>query len=79
MLGITLASLKSIFGTWLGFFLARSLLLSASSSLWPNDHVAACSTGHRSATEKNEMGGYVTVPCSSEMTQRSSRVDWVKF
>ena len=33
-----------------------------------NDHVAACSTALRSATEKNEMGGYVTGPCSSKMT-----------
>ena len=32
-----------------------------------NDHVAACSTALRSATEKNEMGGHVTVPCSSKM------------
>ena len=31
-----------------------------------NDHVAACSTALRSATEKYEMGGYVTVPCSSK-------------
>ena len=33
-----------------------------------NDHVAACSTALRSATEKNEMGGYVNFPCSSKMT-----------
>ena len=39
-----------------------------------NDHVAACCTALRSATEKNEMGGYVTV-----MTQRSSTADWLKF
>ena len=44
-----------------------------------NDHVAACSTALRSATEKNEMGGYVTFPCSSKMTQRSSTADWLKF
>ena len=44
-----------------------------------NDHAAACSTAPRSVTEKNEMGGYVTVPCSSKMTQRSSTVDWLKF
>ena len=37
-----------------------------------NDHVAACSTALSSATEKNEMGGYVTVSCSSKITQRSS-------
>ena len=44
-----------------------------------NDHVAACSTALRSAIEKNEMGGYVTVPCSSKMTQRISTADWLKF
>ena len=44
-----------------------------------NDHVAACSTVLRSATEKKEMGGYATVPCSSKMTQRSSTADWLKF
>ena len=31
-----------------------------------NNHVAACSTALRSATEKNEMGGYATVLCSSK-------------
>ena len=40
-----------------------------------NDHVAACSTATRSATEKNEMGGYVTVPRLSKMTRRSSTAD----
>ena len=44
-----------------------------------NDHLAACSTALRSATEKNEMGGYVIVPCSSNMTQRRSTADWLKF
>ena len=44
-----------------------------------NDHVAACSTVSRSATEKNEMGGYISVPSSSKMTQRSSTPDWIKF
>ena len=43
------------------------------------DHVAACSTALRSATEKNEIGGYVTVPCSSKMTQCSSTADWFNF
>ena len=44
-----------------------------------NDHVAACSTALRSATEKTEMGGYVTLPCSSQLTQRSSTADWLKL
>ena len=43
------------------------------------DHVAACSTALRGATEENESGGYVTVPCPSEVTQNSSKVDWLKF
>ena len=42
-----------------------------------DDHVAARSTTLRSATEKNEMGGYVTVLCSSKITLRSSTVDWL--
>ena len=44
-----------------------------------NDHVAACGTALPSATEKNEMGGYVTVLCSSNKTQRSSTVDWTNL
>ena len=44
-----------------------------------NDHVAACGSALRSTTEKNELCGYVTVPCSSKMTQRSSTVDWLKL
>ena len=44
-----------------------------------NSQVAACSTALCSATEKNEMGGYVIVPCSSKMTQRSSTADWIKL
>ena len=44
-----------------------------------NDHIAACSTALRSANDKNEIGGYVTVPCSSKMTKRSSTADWFKF
>ena len=44
-----------------------------------NDYVAACSTALRSATEENEFCGYLTVPCPSKTTQRSSTVDWPKF
>ena len=40
-----------------------------------SDHVAAGSTAVRSATEENESGGYVTVPCPSKVTQHSSTVD----
>ena len=44
-----------------------------------NDHVAACSTALRNANENNDLGGYLTVPCSSKMAQRSSTVDWPKI
>ena len=47
--------------------------------IFRNEHVAAFGTALRSAAEKNEIGGYVTVPCSSKMTQRSSTADWLKF
>ena len=67
----------------LSFFLVGFSFLLAGSSLWPKrsgtNHVAACSTALRSATEMNEMGSYVTVPCPSEMTQRSSTAGWLKL
>ena len=44
-----------------------------------NDYVAACSTALCSTTDKNELGGYVTVPCPSNSTERSSTADWLKF
>ena len=44
-----------------------------------NDHLAACSTALRSATEENESGGYVTVPCPSKVTRHSSTSDWLQF
>ena len=44
-----------------------------------NEHVAACSTALRKATEKNEMSGFVTIAWSSKMTHRSSKNDWIKF
>ena len=40
-----------------------------------NYHVVAFSPALRSATEEVEMCGYVTVPCSSKMTQRSNTAD----
>ena len=43
-----------------------------------NHHVAASSTPPGSATEMNEVRGYVTVPWSSKMTQHSSATDWRK-
>ena len=43
------------------------------------DYVAACSTAFRSATEENDSGGYLDVPCPSKVKQRSSTADWLRF
>ena len=58
-----------IFTSWL-FILAEA---------FQNDHVAACSTALRSATEKSETGSYVTCPFSPKMTLLSKTADWIKF
>ena len=44
-----------------------------------SEHVAACSTALRSATEENESCGYVADPCPSKVKQRSGTADWLKF
>ena len=44
-----------------------------------SDHVAACSTALRSATEENAWGGYIDVPCPSKVKQRSSTADWLRI
>ena len=77
------ASIKPTAGNKTRFFL-RPFHISTSSRLtlaeaFRNYHVAACSSSLRSATEENESGGYVTVPCLSKMTQQSSTQDWLKF
>ena len=41
-------------------------------------YVAAFSTALRSATEGNESGGHVAVPCPSKVKHRSSTADWLK-
>ena len=72
--------LHPLLGTKIGFSQARSSFLLAGSSFRPkHGPVAASSTVLPSATAKNEMGGYVTIPCSSKMTQRSSTADWFKL
>ena len=43
------------------------------------DYVASCSSALRSATEENESGGYVTVPCPSKAKQRSTTADWLEL
>ena len=78
-----IASIKSTAGNETRFFLSPFLLSTSFflilAEAFRIDHIATCSIALRSATEKNEMGSYVAVPCSSKMTQRSSRVDWLKF
>ena len=64
------ASIKFTFGNKTKFF-PSPVHISTSwfcflAEAFRNDHVAAYSTALRSATEKNEMGGYVTVPYSSK-------------
>ena len=44
-----------------------------------NDHEAVYITAHRSATEENESGDYVTVPCPYKVTQHRSTADWPKI
>ena len=80
MLGYTLASIKTVFGTKLGFFLVFAIngwfLILA--KVFRNDYVAACSTAHRTATETNESSGHVHIPCSSKLTQQKSTLYWLK-
>ena len=65
-----------LFPSLFPFYTSRFLILA---NAFRNDCVAARSTAFRGATEKNEMVDYVTVPCSSKVTQRSSRADCFKF
>ena len=77
------ASIKSTFGNKTRFF-PSPFHVSTSSRItlagaFRSAHVAACSTALRSATEENESGGYVTVPCPSKVKQHSSTADCLKF
>ena len=77
------ASIKSTVGNKTRFF-PSPFHVSNSSRLtlagaFRSDHVAACSTALRSATEDNELCGYVAGPCPSKVKQHSSTVDWLKF
>ena len=67
-----IASFKFTAGNKIRFFPSPFLISTSSlfilAEAFRNDDVAACSTGLRSATEMNELGGYVIVPCSSKMT-----------
>ena len=83
--GYILHRLNSLLRTKLGFFLASSTFhVSTSSRLtlaeaFRGGYVAACSTAFRSATQENDSGGYVDVPCPSEVKKFSSTADWLKF
>ena len=44
-----------------------------------SDYIAAFGTAFCSATEENDSGGCVVVPCSSKVKQRSSTADWLNF
>ena len=80
---LLIASIKSTAGNKIRLFTSPSFISTSwffiLAEAFLNDHVEACSTVLRSATEKNEMSGYATIPCSSKMTQRSSTADWPKF
>ena len=77
------ASFKSTAGNKTRFFpgtfdiSTRSRLILAEA--FRSDHVVACITNLRSATEENESGGYANVPCPSKVTQHGSTADWLKF
>ena len=77
------ASNKTTVGNKLGLF-PSPFYISTSSRLtlaraFRGDYVAACSTAFRSATEVNDSGCYVDVPCPSKVKQHSSTADWLKF
>ena len=65
------ASIKSTAGNKFRLFFSL-FLISTSSFL-------ILTTALRGATEENESGCYVTVPCPSKVTQHSSTADWLKF
>ena len=61
-----IASFQSTAGNKTRLFLSPFLISTGRSCIlaeaFRNIHVAACSTALRSAIEKKEMGGYVTIP-----------------
>ena len=78
MLGNTIASIIFTFGTKLGFFHVFTSSRLTLAGAFRGDYVAAFSTAFRSATEENDSGGYVDVPCPSKVKQRKSTADWLK-
>ena len=77
------ASIKSIAGNKTNLFPSPFLISTSRfcnlAEAFQNDYVAACGTVFRSSTVKNEMGGCVSVPCSTKMRERSSTPDWINF
>ena len=61
------------------FLLPSGVSLESAANFLFRDYVAACSTPFRSATEENDSGGYVDVPCPSIVKQRSRTADWLKL
>ena len=61
-----IAPIKSTAGNKTRLFLSPFLISTSRflflAAAFRNDYVAACSTALRSATEENELGGYVTGP-----------------
>ena len=81
--GYILRRLNPLLGTKLGFFSSPFLVTTRRflilAKAFRNDYVAAFSTACRSATEMNELSGYVAVPCLSKLTLHNSAADWLKF
>ena len=82
-LGKFIASKKKHFWNktrlFLSPFLVTNGLFLILAKTFRKDYVATSSTARRNATEKNELSGYVTVPCSSKLTQHKSTADWLIF
>ena len=80
---LQIASVNSTAANKIRFFTSPFLIptgwfLNLAEAFW-DDHVAACRTSLRSATEKDETDVYVAVLCSSKVIQRSSTADWPNF
>ena len=77
------ASIKSTAGNKSKFFPSPFLICNSRflnlAEAFLNHYLAACSNALRSATEKKEMGCYVSVPRPSKMKQRSITAHWLKF
>ena len=80
--GYILHRLNPLVRTKLGFFSPFHICTSSRLTLaeaFRKDNVAARNTAILSATEDNESGRYVTVPCPSKVTQHSTSADWLKI